>query len=115
MPLLQPPAPVTEPTPLERQVEQLLSAPRQIALQIIQIWEQKFDLMWSNRGPVTVAQRLAAIGPAGAELLERNTELVTFLLTQLSGEDQALIDRINAKLATIPAYTVAQNGTVTLD
>jgi len=115
MPLLNPTNTPVQPSQLDRQVSRLKNGPRQMVVQMVQGWESLFDLLLSDQGEVTPADRLAAIGADGAELLQRSTALVTFLLTQLEGEDAETITRIQAKVAAMPAITVSAGGTVTID
>lgn len=86
-----------------------------MAEQIVQQWERSFDLLWEEKDGVTSAMQLAEIGTYAAELFQTNSDLVTFLVTTLSGKDDDLVGRIMAKVATIPAYTIHEDGTVTLD
>ena len=115
MPLLTPP-----PTPpieqlVNMQVSQIRQLPRRLAEQLYRSWDQAFDFMWVERDGVTPAMRLEALGTAAAEMFERNTALVTFMVGMFTGEDNALVAKIMAKVATIPAYTVNEDGTVTLN
>lgn len=126
MPLLTPPATPPNPTPPELTPEQIAQRaevaarnirkiPRQIVDLLLPVWIKAFDGLWTETFEGSIAARLEALGEDGGELLERNTALVAFLLEQLAGEDQETIDFINAKMASIPAHTVAPDGTVTLD
>lgn len=115
MPLLDPTNTPAQPSKLDRQVSLLKTEPRQVVVQMVQGWESLFDLLWSDQGEVTPADRLAALDTDGAELLQRSTALVTFLLTQLEGEDAETITRIQAKVAAMPAISVSAGGVVTID
>lgn len=99
----------------EQEARRILEMPRNILETIVNEWSNGFDSLWAETHVGIVEARLAAIGTKGQELMDRNTALVTFLLTQLTGEDQDMIDTITAKISTIPAYTIADDGTVTLD
>lgn len=115
MPLLDPSKQNSTPVqPVVRQTDRIISTPRQMVVGMIQQWEQSFDLLWSNQAGVTPAERLATIGTSGAELMQRSGDLVTFLLTQLNGEDQVLSERIQSKVAGIPEIKVGEDGTVSL-
>lgn len=96
----------------KQQVRQIKQAPRRMIKLMVDGWVQAFDAMWADDGGVEA--RLAELGVEGAELLTRSGALVTFLVTQLTGEDQATINLIMAKIASIPATSVAPDGTVTL-
>ena len=126
MPLLTPNTPPAPPAPqvpsaeqLERravqQVRQIKNKTLRLVDQLSSQWAEAFDALWVSQHDGDVAARLAALGTDAEELMTRNTALVTFMLTQLTGEDQDKVDFINAKLATIPAFTVANDGSVTLD
>lgn len=93
---------------------QIKVAPRRMADQIVQQWERSYDALWTTAHGVTPAARIAELGTAAVELFEANTALVTFLVTMLSGKDDALVARLTAKMATIPAFTANEDGTVTL-
>ena len=94
---------------------QIKVAPRRMADQIVQQWERTFDALWTTAHGVTPAMRITELGIDAKELFESNTALVTFLVTMLTGKDPALVTRILAKVATLPAYTAHEDGTVTLD
>jgi len=101
-------------SPLNRQVTRLRRASRSLVDNLIRQWESDFDLLWSNQGGVTPAQRLAELGTDGGELFSHSTALVTFLLTELGSQDPDTSARIQAKVASMPAITVNQNGTVSI-
>jgi len=119
MSLLQKTTPAAAPSMLANQVTRILASPRQILVGLVTQWEQTFDTLWRASPQVSVADKLAAIGTDGAELLQRSSELVTFIVTQLSAGDPAKVDqeliaRIMAKVASIPAITVGADGAITL-
>ncbi|MDB4314419.1 hypothetical protein N9955_00040 [bacterium] len=97
----------------KQQVNRIKQSPRRILDQIVNQWEQEFDNMWQDDG--SVEYRLEALGTDAEELLDRSAALVTFILGELSGEDEDLVDHIEAKISSIPAYTIAADGSVTLD
>lgn len=99
---------------LQRRVQEIKSAPRKLAEQMYQQWEQSFNALWSSER-FTPQQKLQALGTDAEELFELNSVFVTFMITQLSGKRNDLVQAIQEKVATIPAYTVNNDGTVTLD
>lgn len=120
MSLLAPNQPSVEPTRLARQTARLLATPRQVIEQLYLQWSQSFDLVWSDHGGVTPAQRLAALGVNGGELMNRSAELVTFLLTQLSDGNGGFTDpemsaAIMARIAAKPATETSAEGVVTIN
>jgi hypothetical protein len=90
-------------------------APLRLAENMLEEWETSFDALWREEGKFTPAQRLEAIGTDAEELFELNSQFVTFMVSQLTGKRNDLVQRIQEKVATIPAYTVNNDGTVTLD
>ena len=86
-----------------------------MAEDLIRKWETAFDFMWTERDGVTPAMRLADLGPLASELFDENAALVEYLISRLTGKDDATVARIMAKVATIPPYTIHEDGTVTLD
>lgn len=100
---------------LRQQVMMLETSPRRMTEALVKQWEQAFDLMWGSHQGITPSQRLESLGTDAAELFEANTQLVTFIASILTGRDDVLLGHIMAKVATIPAYTVAKDGAVTLD
>jgi len=74
---------------------------------------QGLDAIWTASDPAAV---LAELGTDAQAAFELNTATVTFLATTLAGGDyQEELDEILAKVAAIPAFTVAGDGSVTLD
>ena len=110
--------PATPPTEQEREaqriareVEQILAAPRQTAERVVLEWERAFDRFWQG----DVAAKLALIGTRGAALFSDNTRWTTALIGAFTGLRDDLVTRITDKLATLPAFTVGNDGTVTLN
>lgn len=106
---------VTPEVRLDREAAQIKTAPRRLIEMMLREWEPSFNLMWTTKDGVTPAMRLAEIGTDAVELFANNTAFATFLIANLTDKDNELVARITAKLATIPAYTEHQNGTITLD
>jgi len=101
----------------QSQINKIKTSPKEIAEQMFNMWEEAFNALWGQQPglPFTIQQKLEAIGTDAAELFELNSQFVTFMITNLTGRRDDLVARIQQKVATIPPYTVNQDGTVTLD
>jgi hypothetical protein len=88
--------------------------PRQLAETLYRGWSASFDLMWSSANGVTPADRVAALGTNAAELFAANAALTTLMLGMIGESDPDMKAGIESRLASLPAYTVNQDGTVTL-
>jgi flagellar biosynthesis GTPase FlhF len=99
---------------LQRRIQEIKSSPRRLAEMMYQQWEQSFNALWTE-GKFTVAQKLEAVSTDAAELFELNSTFVTFMITQLTGKRDDLVQKIQEKVATIPEHTINEDGTVTLD
>jgi hypothetical protein len=86
----------------------------QIPQQIVRQWESVFNFLWSD-GIYTAEQKIAALGTDAGELFQANEALVAFMIAQLTGKRDDIVDAINSKIAALPAYTINSDGTVTLD
>lgn len=82
---------------------------------LLKQWEQAFDTLWIEKDGITPTMRLEQLGDAAAELFEANAAMITFVVGMLQGKDDATVAKLMAKVATIPAHTVHEDGTVTLD
>lgn len=111
---------LAKPTPptidrIETETARIKNAPRRLIDTMVREWEPAFNLMWSSTGGITPTMRLAAIGEDAAELFASNTAFATFLVANLTGKDDAMVAHIMGKLAQIPAYTIHEDGTATID
>lgn len=114
--LAKPQAPVVPASVrLRQEVAVLTQAPRRIADSLFQAWKANFDLLWTPNGGVTPADRIAALGTNAAELFAANTALVQFMLTVVGDKDPEMTAAIQQRVASIPAFTAHEDGTVTLD
>ena len=86
---------------------------------MMRLWNSAFDALWTEETVdghlISVADKLAELGTDAKELFDINTAFTTFMLTQLTGKRDDMVARIQNKLATIPAFTAHEDGTITLD
>jgi hypothetical protein len=99
---------------LEMMVREIESSPRRLAEIMYLQWEQSFNALWTTN-MFTPTQKLEALSTNAAELFELNTAFVTFMITQLTGKRDDLVQSIQEKVASIPPHTVNADGTVTLE
>jgi hypothetical protein len=105
---------------LQRLVGEIKAAPISLVNEMVNRWNRAFDQLWSESftpvgEPITVEEKLAALGTNAAELFELNTIFTQFIITQLTGKRDDIVAQIVAKVATIPPYTVNPDGSITLD
>ena len=103
------------PSPLERQTRQILTSPRQIAEQMARSWINAFDTLWRTLGEVAPADKLAAIGTDGQELMESSEAFVTFIASVLTGKDDVLLGEVMSRVGEMPELSVAEDGTVSIN
>lgn len=113
MSLLTPQEP-NEAMMLERRVTQIKNSPRQMTEMLVRQWMSAFDALWST-GKFTPQQKLEELGTDAAELFELNTAMVTFMVSQLTGKRDDLVQMVTEKVAQIPEHTVHEDGTVTIN
>jgi acyl-CoA reductase-like NAD-dependent aldehyde dehydrogenase len=101
----------------EGQINKIKNSPREIAEQMFNMWEEAFNALWTQQPSLsyTTQEKIDAIGTNAAELFELNTQFVAFMITNLTGKRNDLIEKIQQKINTIPPYTVNSNGTITLN
>jgi len=97
------------------EVNRIKSAPLQLVDTMVKQWETAFDLMWTTSNGITPAMRVSELGTNAAEIFQVNAKFVGFLASILKDKNDALVVLIMAKVATIPPFTVHEDGTVTLD
>jgi hypothetical protein len=111
---------ITKKELLDREVSNILRAPKAIAEQLVNSWCQSFDSLWNskeNRNPeltVTIADRLEAIDTEAVDLFAESSALCTFLVSRLSVTRPDLVEKITSRVASIPAYTVNEDGSIVL-
>lgn len=100
---------------LRQQVQQISSAPLRLTDTILNEWGRAFNALWTTVDGITPEMKLAALGTKAGALFAENEALVQFVVSRLTGKDDALVAQIMAKVATIPPYTIHEDGTVTLN
>jgi len=82
-----------------------------IANEIIRVWNEGWDLIWSDPNPQAVLDEL---GEDAGEVFDINEQTIIFLANVLGGRRQAELDAILAKVATKPETETDENGNVTI-
>lgn len=103
----------SQPT-VEQAAQRIKNRVAQQAEQIFVNWLSSFDNLWQS-GIFTPEEKIAALGTDAAEVFGLNEALVQFMVASMTGRRDDLVAQINAKVAAMPAYTINQDGTVTLD
>ena len=112
--------PITKKELLDREVSNILRAPKTMAEQLVNTWCQSFDSLWNsreNRDPeltITVADRLEAIDIEAVDLFAESSALCTFLVSRLSVTRPDLVEKITTRVSSMPLYTANSDGSVTL-
>ena len=116
MAILAPTNANVEPNRLEQALNMLRSGPvRLVDLMAIQ-WQQMFWALWRNDGPgAGPAEKLEALGTDAAELFQYSADLLTFIIEHIQEDNPALAAKLQAIAAQRLAYTINEDGTVTLD
>lgn len=99
---------------LNEKIERIRLAPIRSGEIMCQLWMTAFDEIWHPSGAGTIEERLAGIGTDGAEMLALSNAFTTFLLSTLTGKRDDLVGYIQSRLSSLPAFTVAEDGTITL-
>ncbi len=100
-------------TPAQATARQVLRTPGQTADVILGQLQDGMDRLWGAPDPQAV---LDAMGPRAAQVFALNAsfaQMVAQLLTQEG--DTARLVRLQGILSRIPAHTVHEDGTVTID
>ena len=125
MSILETPNAITAPTPppvtltkeqrMAPKVSHMLASSRRTAEQLVHQWDSSVRELWSPGGDITPADLLAAIGTEAGEMMTLSRALTAFLISTLTGKRDDLVAIIERRLATIPAFTIGVDGTVTVD
>jgi len=111
---------ITKTELLEREVSNILRAPKMMAEHLVNTWCQSFDMLWNtreNRDPeltITVQDRLDAVGVEAVDLFAESSALCNFLVSRLSVDRPDLVEKIATRVSSMPLYTANSNGSVTL-
>ena len=117
MNILAQPPPEPEPTTAERQASALITGARSIAERNAREWMREFDALWTKT-TITPAERLAALGPAALPLFILSNKTVKFLRNTIGPDEPNhlpnLWQGIQDRLDSLPAFEIAEDGTITL-
>jgi hypothetical protein len=92
-------------------VATILNTPTIIVDTLFNYWNHAFDLLHAD--PSLRPTLLQLIGSNGVELFQLNHALTTFMMTQLSGVRNDVVEQIQNKLNTLPGFIFNEDGTVT--
>lgn len=99
--------------PAQATARQVLRAPGQTADVILGQLSDGMDRLWGAPDPQAV---LDAMGTRAGQVFAINTQFAQMVATLLTQQgDTARLARLQAILARIPAHTVHEDGTVTID
>lgn len=100
---------------LNQEINLLRRTPRQLAETLFKGWSMAFDLLWTPANGITPADRIAALGTDAAELFQANSALVQLMLGVIGDKDPEMTAAVMQRVASLPAFTAHEDGTVTLD
>ena len=110
-----PPVPLTKEQRMAPKVFHILTGSRRTAEQLVYQWDNSVRELWSPGGDITPADLLAVIGTEAGEMMTLSRALTAFLVSTLTGKRDDLVAVIERRLATIPAFTTHEDGTVTIN
>ena len=99
---------------LAKRIDRIKQNSAQFADQMFYTWKGSFDAIW-NSDEFTPAQKIEALGTDAAELYQLSAQMVQFMITIFTGRRDDLVAQIQASVASLPEFTINQDGTVTLD
>lgn len=100
---------------VDQVAERIKSSAFQASEQMLNSWNQTFDMLWREGGAFTPAEKLEALGTEAAELFQLSAAMVEFMINNLSGKRDDALAIIAAKVSSMPALTINSDGTVTID
>ncbi len=109
------PTPAPAPDPLVAEMTSLVERVTSRAVTDASNWLTDFSTFWRTRNGIGPEQKLAALGTLAVKLFTISHARHVTLIQALEGERDDLVLEIQAKLATIPAHTIHDDGRVTLD
>lgn len=95
--------------------ERIKKSAAQTAEQMFFGWSQTFQLLWRSGGLFAPAEKLAALGTEAGELFDLNGSMVAFMITNLTGKRDDIVEEIQNLVASMPPLTVNEDGTVTIN
>jgi len=95
-----------------QRVNSVVQAPLNILQSIYFTWAKAFNDLHGDEALRPIL--LEKIGTNAAELFILNSSLTTFMVSQLSGVRDDIVQDIFGRLATLPQFTFHPNGTVTV-
>jgi hypothetical protein len=101
-----------QPSEAEMKAEQIVRTTADTARRIYRNWEMMYGFLWQSSDPQAV---LDQIGTDAAEVFALSSAIINLMQSTLPEALPQEWERIEAKIAQIPAYTVNEDGTVTID
>lgn len=95
-----------------QRVNSVVQAPINILQSIYFVWAKAFNDLHGDDALRPIL--LEKIGTNASELFVLNSALTTFMISQLSGVRDDIVQDIYSRLATLPAFTFHPDGTVTV-
>lgn len=96
---------------LQTKANLIMESPMNIVNTLYNGWEYAFNLL--HGAPSDRPELLEIIGTNGVELFQLNQVLTNFMITQLSGTRNDIVENIQQRLLTLPDFIYNQDGTVT--
>jgi len=90
----------------------ILQTPNNIVASMYTQWLEGFNLLHDDFDTTRRQQLLQLIGTYGVELFQLNTVLTTFMITNLSGVRNDIVEGIFTKLNTLPNFVFNNDGSV---
>ena len=100
-----------QPSEAEMKAQQVIRTSADTARRIIRNWEMMYDFIWNSSDPQAV---LDEIGTDGAEVFSLSSSIIALMQSTLPEALPQEWERIEAKIAQIPEYTIDQDGKVTI-
>lgn len=98
-------------SPSRRAAAQIVRSTSRLADHLVREWETNFDLIWGSSDPAAVLEEL---GTDAQEVFALSVANVQFLASILQGKRQDDLNRILAKVASLPKTTTHPDGRITV-
>lgn len=92
-------------------IRDLRTSPKVLVDTIYNYWARAFDLLHGD--PTTRPAKLEALGTDAGEMFDLNAKLCAFLVENLTGQRDDIVNGIQQRLATLPEFVYSEDGTVT--